>query len=166
MRTSGLLREAVGRAASWPGTPLDAAQLRVAHGMLDEVRTLPREQLGLPMPRNPRLLRIARALVDHLDDKRRLEEWAVWAGISPRTLTRRFAAETGFTISDWRQRARLMRALELLAAKTPVTSIALDLRYDNVSAFIAMFSARVRRHADPVRSMSNAGCASPHANPA
>lgn len=139
LRTSGLLREAVSRAASWSNAPLDAARTRVAELILDEVRTLPRESLGLPMPRDPRLLRAARALADDLADTRTLEDWAAWAGVSPRTFTRRFAAETGFSFSDWRQRARLLRALELLAADTPVTTIALDLGYENVSAFIAMF---------------------------
>ena len=32
-----------------------------------------------------------------------------------------------------------MRALEMLAAGAAVTTVALDLGYDNVSAFIAMF---------------------------
>jgi AraC-like DNA-binding protein len=36
----------------------------------------------------------------------------------------------------------LLRALELLAAGAAVTSIALELGYENTSAFIAMF----RRH--------------------
>ena len=139
VRTSGLLREAVARASSWSGAPLDEARLRIANVILDEVRTLPRESLGLPMPRDARLLRIARELADHLDDSRSLADWAAWAGVSPRTLTRRFVAETGFSFSDWRQRARLMCALELLAADTPVTTIALELGYDTVSAFIAMF---------------------------
>ncbi|SAL38007.1 AraC family transcriptional regulator [Caballeronia udeis] len=35
--------------------------------------------------------------------------------------------------------ARPMRALEMLASGTAVTTIALDLGYENVSAFIAMF---------------------------
>ncbi|MCY1215799.1 HTH-type transcriptional regulator NimR [compost metagenome] len=39
----------------------------------------------------------------------------------------------------WRQRARLMRAQEMLAAGAAVTTVALELGYDNVSAFIAMF---------------------------
>ncbi|MFX3311484.1 helix-turn-helix domain-containing protein, partial [Klebsiella pneumoniae] len=60
-------------------------------------------------------------------------------GMSSRTLTRRFRAETGFSFNEWRQRIRLLRALELLAAGKPVTAIALDLGYDNVSAFIALF---------------------------
>ena len=139
LRTSGLLREAIARAASWQAAPLDAARTRIAQLIVDEISSLPHEALGLPLPRDPRLLRIARALVDQLDDTRRLQDWADWAGVSARTLTRRFAVETGFSFSDWRQRARLMRALELLAAATPITTIALELGYENVSAFIAMF---------------------------
>jgi AraC-like DNA-binding protein len=84
-------------------------------------------------------MRIARALLDDLADPRGLDEWADFGALSARTLSRRFAAETGFTFADWRQRARLMRAVEMLAAGTPVTTIALSLGYDNVSAFIAMF---------------------------
>jgi len=68
-----------------------------------------------------------------------VDEWAAWAGISERTLSRRFVLETGFTYTAWRQRARLMRALELLAEGEAVTTVALDLGYDSVSAFIALF---------------------------
>ncbi len=143
MRTSGLLREAVMRAATWPGAEHDDthddAQTRIAGVILDEIRTLPREPLGLPLPRDPRLVRIAQALADDLANHRRLDEWADWAGVPVRTLTRRFVAETGFSFTEWRQRARLLRALEMLAADTPVTNVALDLGYDSISAFIAMF---------------------------
>jgi AraC-like DNA-binding protein len=68
-----------------------------------------------------------------------MEEWARWAGISPRTLARRFAGETGFSFTAWRQRMRLLRALELLAIGKPVSTVAIDLGYQNVSAFIALF---------------------------
>lgn len=140
MRGSGLLREAVLRAAGWADAPvLDAVQRRLAGVIRDEIRALPREAFGLPLPHDRRLLRIARAIGDQPADTRSLDDWAAWAGIAPRTLTRRFVAETGFHFSAWRQRARLMRALELLAAGTPVTAVALELGYDNLSAFIAMF---------------------------
>ena len=107
--------------------------------ILDEIRSLPEEFLGLPMPQDARLLRIAAALSDRPDDERRMEEWAMWAGIAPRTLTRRFVAETGFSFTEWRQRVRLLKALEMLAAGKSVTTISLDLGYGNVSAFIALF---------------------------
>ncbi|MFS2224680.1 helix-turn-helix domain-containing protein [Pantoea sp. B65] len=136
---TGLLREAVTRAATWKEALLTASQTRLAGVILDEIRSLPEANLGLSMPRDDRLLRIARALSERPDDGRRLEAWAAWVGISPRTLTRRFSAETGFSFTEWRQRVRLLRALELLAAGKSVTTIALDLGYENVSAFIALF---------------------------
>ena len=139
LTVSGLLREVVLRAAGWGEVAWDAAQARLAAVLVDEIRTLPRATLGLPMPQEARLRRIAQALADRPDDERRLGEWAAWAGMAPRTLTRRFVQETGFSFTEWRQRVRLLRALERLAAGTPVTRVALELGYDNVSAFIALF---------------------------
>ncbi|MCA6100083.1 helix-turn-helix domain-containing protein [Bradyrhizobium australafricanum] len=85
-----------------------------------------------------------RALADDPADKRRLDDWAILAGSPVRTLTRRFPIETGFSFTEWRQRVRLMRALEMLADEIPVTTIALDLGYETVSAFIALFRRTFR----------------------
>lgn len=139
IRMSGLLREANLRAAHWPPGPLDASAERLTAVILDEIRTLPVDPLGLPLPREPRLLRIARALVDDLAIDRRLDDWARWAAIGARSLSRHFVTETGFAFTEWRQRARLMRALELLAEDVPVTRIALDLGYSRPSTFISLF---------------------------
>ncbi len=139
IRCSGLLHEAVARATTWEVEVLDAAQERIAGLILDEIRAMSPEPPGLPLPTDARLLRIARALLDDLADPRGLKDWAEFGALSPRTLSRRFVAETGFTFADWRQRARLLRAVEMLATGTPVTAIALRVGYDNVSAFIAMF---------------------------
>ncbi len=139
IRCTSLLREAVARAASWDDHALDATQQRIADVILDEVRAAPHEPLGLPLPVDARLMRVARALLDDLGDPRGLDAWAAFGALSARSLSRRFLAETGFTFADWRQRARLMRAVEMLAVGTPVTAVALGLGYDNVSAFSAMF---------------------------
>jgi AraC-like DNA-binding protein len=140
MAVSGLLREAVARAAGWSALPaLDPAQARVCAVSVDEIAAAPCQRLVLPMPRERRLRAIALALAECPADPRTLAEWAAWAGITPRTLTRRYAAETGLAFSTWRQRARLLRALELLAAGQAVTTVALELGYDSLSAFIAMF---------------------------
>ncbi|WP_229220044.1 AraC family transcriptional regulator [Rugamonas fusca] len=140
MAVSGLLREAVARAAGWSAqSTLVEAQARVCAVILDELAAAPAQQLVLPMPRERRLRAIALALAGQPADPRTLTEWAAWAGIAPRTLTRRYAAETGLAFSAWRQRARLLRALELLAAGHAVTTVALELGYDSLSAFIAMF---------------------------
>lgn len=139
LRISGLLREAVLRAAAWPMGPLDASQSHIAAVILDEIRSLPVEPFGLPLPRDPRLQRIAAQLVADPADARGLEQWAAWAAVSSRTLSRRFVDETGCTFTAWRQRARLMRSLEMLAANVPVTTIALALGYSTASVYISLF---------------------------
>ena len=139
IRTSGLLREAVLRASTWTMGPLDSAGARVASVVLDEIRSLPIEPLGLPLPRDERVQRIARALIADPSNERDLESWANWAAISSRTLSRRFVDETGFNFTAWRQRARLMRSLEMLASDLPVTTVALDLGFSTASAYISMF---------------------------
>jgi AraC-like DNA-binding protein len=139
LRVSSLLREAVHRAAGWNRQPESMSELRLAAVVLDEIAALVVEPLGLPRPLDPRVRRITDAMLADLADDRSLESWASWAGIAPRTLARRLTAETGFGFSEWRQRARVLRTIELLAEGSPVTTIAMDLGYENVSAFIAMF---------------------------
>ena len=148
LAVSPLLREAVARAAGWPaGKALDPAQARLARVLLDEIALACADagrpdRLGLPLPQDPRLLRIACALADAPQDDRGLAAWADWAHLSERSLSRRFARETGYSLLQWRQRARLLQALERLAAGEAVTTVALALGYDSVSAFTALF----RRH--------------------
>lgn len=139
IRTSALLREAIFRAARWSTGPRTAADDRIAGVILDEIASLPTESFGLPLPDDPRLLRVAKALVDDPSDQRGVGYWASVASVSERTLGRGFVAETGFHFNAWRQRARLLKALEMLADDVPVNAIALDLGYATASAFIALF---------------------------
>lgn len=68
--------------------------------------------------RSGTVLRIASALADNPADNRRLEEWASWTGMSPRSMIRRFIAVIRFAFIEWHQQ-RLMRAVELLASRYP-----------------------------------------------
>ncbi len=65
---TNLLREAITRAAAWQGVELTASQKRLAGVILDEIGSLPVVNLGLPMPQDSRLLRIAQALSANPDD--------------------------------------------------------------------------------------------------
>ncbi|OKH89661.1 AraC family transcriptional regulator [Thalassospira sp. TSL5-1] len=136
---NALLEAAIKRAALWQDGPQTPAQHRLAQVILDEIASALPVGLNLPAPQDPRLQRIARKLAADLADQRGMAQWANWAGMAPRTLSRRFVAETGLTFRDWRQRARLLAALEMLASDQAVTTIALDLGYENISAFIAAF---------------------------
>ncbi|MFD4837010.1 AraC family transcriptional regulator [Achromobacter sp. NPDC058515] len=139
LQASALLLAAVERATAWPDNAADAARSRIVELIRDEIRTLPRAGAALVLPRESRLQRLALALSDAPADTRSLNAWAAAIGMAPRTLARRFLAETGLSVGAWRKQARLMRAQEMLAGGAAVTTVALELGYDNVSAFIAMF---------------------------
>lgn len=138
---SELMRALVRRAVMWSDQPqpLDAGQERMTAVLLDEMRRAPHEPLHLPMPTDRRLLRIATAIYEQPENGRTLDEWAQWAGLSPRTLSRLFLAETAVSFAQWRQQARLVHALERLARGEAVADIADALGYATPSNFIAMF---------------------------
>lgn len=140
VRVSPLLRECILRAVDfaqpWPERGPEARLVAV---IADEIRAAPQAPLHLPLPRDPRALRAARALRARPGDPRGLDGWARAAGASARTLERLFVRETGLGFGAWRQQARLLVGLERLAAGESVTAVALELGYRSPSAFVAMF---------------------------
>lgn len=140
LRVSPLLRELILAAvAEGPHCPPGSPQSRLMSVIMDQLCTTSESTLALPMPTEPKLLRLAQMLIAAPADSRSLGEWANEIGTSKRTLGRLFTAQTGMSFRAWRQQRRLLRALELLATGDSVTSVALELGYENVSAFIAMF---------------------------
>ncbi|WP_409327009.1 AraC family transcriptional regulator [Serratia quinivorans] len=139
---SGLIQALVERLAQFAGQRLNAPQRRLLQVLRDEVRMQENTPLQLPLPQDARLLKIARALLNDPADNRTQSEWAAWAGLSIRTLSRRFINETGMTFARWRQQARVIRSLEPLSRGEAVNQIAGDCGYDNVSAYIAAFRQR------------------------
>ena len=135
-----LLRELVLRIMKFAGAAIDrGAESRVVGVFVDEIAIARQMPLHLPIPIDPRLRRITSALRHEPGDPRTLGQWGEFAGASARTLARLFQREVGMTFAQWRQQARLLAALELLAQGQPVTTVALDLGYDSPSAFISMF---------------------------
>ncbi len=141
LQISPLLRELIVEAVA-AGNDYDpgSSLAKIMAVILDQIRTQTRvPSLALPLPTDPRLMRIVDALIDNPADARELGDWANEVGASIRTLVRLFPAQTGMTFRQWRQQRRLLRALDLLATGSSVTNIALELGYENTSAFIAMF---------------------------
>lgn len=140
LQVTPLLRELIVTAvAAGPSFEPDTPASRIMSVILDQIGAQPVASLALPMPSDPRLLRVAESLIANPADSRDLGAWARTAGASKRTLGRLFTAQTGMSFQAWRQQRRLLRALELLATGDKVTTIALELGYDSTSAFIAMF---------------------------
>ncbi|MFP2683957.1 AraC family transcriptional regulator [Enterobacter ludwigii] len=109
--------------------------------LLDELARCRQVRYLLPMPADPRLKKVASHLMLRVDDNQTVEHYASLAGMSVRTFHRRFSAETGMNVVNWRQLARVMRAMEWLAAGKPVGWIALSCGYNSISAFIEVFRA-------------------------
>ncbi|MEO8662835.1 MAG: helix-turn-helix transcriptional regulator [Bryobacteraceae bacterium] len=116
-------------------------QARMASVLVDQLRAMASIPLQLPMPSDPRAVRVAAMLQNEPNRTRPFPELARAAGASVRTLERLFLAETQMTLGKWRQRLRVLQALRLLAKGEPVTAAALEAGYDSTSAFIAMFRA-------------------------
>jgi AraC-like DNA-binding protein/quercetin dioxygenase-like cupin family protein len=137
---TALMREFILRlAAQGENPPTDARHLRLGAAALDELAGLQPTPLHLPLAGDPQLRRIMLALMSDPGNTRDLQAWADWAGMTSRTLTRRFLRETGLNFAQWRMRLRLIEGMERLQRGHPVTRVALDLGYRSPSAFVAMF---------------------------
>lgn len=120
-------------------TALEERRARLVAVLLDELAASARPSLHLPMPQDRRLAAMATALADDPAMHDTIDQWADRIGMARRTLTRRFAAETGLSFAQWRQQSRLLKAVALLSLGEPVTAVALTVGYGSVSAFIETF---------------------------
>lgn len=90
----------------------------------------------VPLPSDPRARRVADMILADPANDRDLELLAHAAGASARTITRLFSAETNLTFKEWRQRARIMAAVEALGSgKTSIKQLAAQLGFSSVAAF-------------------------------
>lgn len=112
---------------------------RIVGVLLDEIQAMPNAPYRAPMPADPRLLRVCKAILANPADQRDIDDWASLAGMGRRTFTRSFRSATGMSVAVWRQQVRLMEALSMLASGMPITSVAFDVGYESPSAFTAMF---------------------------
>jgi AraC-like DNA-binding protein len=107
--------------------------------LLDEISQLPERPLGLPFPGDARLGRLCRNFLKSPDANAGIDDWARDLGMSRRSFTRLFRAETGVSFVTWRQQACIFASLPRLAEGQPVTNVALDAGYENIAAFTTMF---------------------------
>ena len=137
---SPLLRELIEAATRIPVDYVpDSRDGRVMALLRDELRPVATPALHLPMPTEAELAAICAEILRCPHEDRSLQDWADSCYLSRRTLARRFRTATGYSLGQWRQQARLLAAVRMLAAGRPVTLIAVELGYDSPSAFSAMF---------------------------
>lgn len=135
---SPLVRELIIEMADQSALAMADAELFITL-LLSALPRMPVEDLRLPLTDEPRLGRIASALVDDPSDRSTMAEWAARVALSENSLGRLVRQETGLTFGRWRQQLQLIVALRSLAAGATVQQVSGDLGYESVSAFITMF---------------------------
>jgi AraC-like DNA-binding protein len=104
-----------------------------------EMPQLPVLPLSLQYPRHGLLAERCRRFVERPRVHETIDHWSSELGMSRRAFTRLFRRETGTSFQAWRQQACLLCAMPRLAAGEAVTSVAIDLGYENPAAFTLMF---------------------------
>lgn len=144
INVSSLLRELILHACRFSKLQRRVPSERhIIHIILDQLRLAESIPVQLPYPRDSRARKLAGILRANPCERRPLEALATDCGASKRTMQRLFADETGMSFSRWRQRARLIHAMQSLAGGQSVTNAALDAGYSTTSAFISMFRKQV-----------------------
>jgi AraC-like DNA-binding protein len=137
-----LLRELVAAAITFPWDfEPDSSFARLSRVLIDQLGDMEQAPVDLPEPTDPRAVRVANLARDDVADRTPLATLAPAAGASSRTIERLFLVETGMSFGAWRQRLRLINALERLAQGETVAAVSFAVGYDNPSSFIAAFRA-------------------------
>ncbi|HLH98588.1 MAG TPA: helix-turn-helix transcriptional regulator [Xanthobacteraceae bacterium] len=104
-----------------------------------EMPRLPALPLSLQYPTHGPLAERCRRFVERPSIHETINDWSADLGMSRRAFTRLFRRETGLSFQAWRQQACLLCAMPRLAAGEAVTTVAIDLGYENPAAFTLMF---------------------------
>ena len=116
-----------------------ASEARVLALLIDEIVVVPVAPIELPMPVHAGARRAAEFVRAEPARAGDMKQVAKHASASVRTIERLFSTETGLSFGSWRQRARLLHAMSLLADGTSVTQVALTVGYPSTSAFVSTF---------------------------
>ncbi|WP_322514501.1 helix-turn-helix transcriptional regulator [Rhodopseudomonas palustris] len=141
-----LLRELILRLAVIADAPgRKEFRCAVTQLLLLELARLPVEPLSLPTPSHAQLARFCDQIRGEPARSIALVDAARALHMSRASLMRLFQRETGMSFLRWRQQARLLHALSLLAEGQSVLNVALACGYDSPSAFSAMFRRSLGR---------------------
>ncbi|MBY4676284.1 AraC family transcriptional regulator [Marinobacterium arenosum] len=140
LEVTPLMRELIREASTLPAAyDEQGAEGRMIACLMDQLVRAREVAYELPLPEDPRLAQLATRLLERPDDKRTLEQWADQIGATSRTLNRLCHKEMGMGFREWRQRLRMLEAVQRLESGEAVTSVALALGYNSASAFINRF---------------------------
>jgi AraC-like DNA-binding protein len=112
---------------------------RLTEQMVLDVITPSTRELVLQMPTSPLIMPIVEVIRQNPADQTTLSAWARRLGVSTRTVTRTFEAETGLGFSRWVATARAQYAVALLGHDLSVAEVAQCVGYCSASSFTTAF---------------------------
>lgn len=107
--------------------------------MLHDLHETAHAPTFLPMPTTPAARRVADRAINDPCVRIGLTELVARAGTSLRTISRLFPVETGLTFKAWRQRARIVHAMDRLARGQTIASVASACGFASTAAFSYAF---------------------------
>lgn len=140
LRVTTLMREMIIRACDWGDRyqPRDTGY-RFMQVLVDEISLAEPTPMVLPSAQDSRLVRVTEILTRCPSANPNQDDLAALICVSPRTLARLFAHETGMTLGEWNRRLLVHQAIDRLTSGKTVTTVALSLGYGNPTSFVAMF---------------------------
>ncbi|MBT0719979.1 AraC family transcriptional regulator [Tatumella sp. TA1] len=140
LRISSLLKELIFALAALPLSHYQTPEAqRLISVLLDQLVRQPSGKLQLPVSGHPKI----KFLVDEMrkpgNVKYSAAYWAKTLALSERSFARLMVNETGLSFRPWRQQLQLLLAINQLVDGERVETIAHELGYESVTAFITMF---------------------------
>jgi AraC-like DNA-binding protein len=120
-------------------TRLSSGSRALTEAMVLDVLAPSPHELLVRMPASDLLRPIAEAVRGDPGDRRTLANWASHLGVSARTITRAFNAETGTSFARWVAAVRAQHAVELLGRGWEIDVVAEAVGYRSASAFGVAF---------------------------
>ena len=107
--------------------------------MLHELSASEDAPTFLPLPASALGKRVAELALADRQNRLGIAELAEGGATSVRSVSRLFPAETGLTFKAWRQRARIVHAMDRLGMGTSIAKVSVDCGFANTAAFSCAF---------------------------
>ncbi|WP_234401202.1 AraC family transcriptional regulator [Pseudoalteromonas sp. T1lg23B] len=135
-----LLKAMILEICAWePDYTLDDKTLRFIQVFVDRLESAPTSSFFMPTAQDDRLLPIISELHANPGCHKTLQQWGEEIGASTRTLNRLFAKSFAMNFSQWKQKLRALRAVEMIEAGHSQQYIAEQLGFESSSAFNTSF---------------------------
>ena len=136
--TRELLSFAVATAPMHLDKPANEAAITL---LADRLANEPGAPLQLALPSDPAAIDVAHSIMSNPADD--LDGHLRAANANRRTMERRFKSETRMSLGQWRRRARILAAVNMLANGDSVTRTAVGVGYASPSSFVSAFRSEL-----------------------